>query len=152
MSPPSGKQIIDEACAEFGYSRAALLRPSQRGGQGARDRRALARDATMYRLRERGLSYPRIANLMGLKDHTSAIAAVRRHAEENGLDVPPNMNCLPWSKEELRRLSEHLDAPRPLLAEAFPNRGLHAALCQRSVLKKALGLTLPYGQVAEASA
>jgi len=152
VSLPSGNQIINEACAEFGYSRAALLQPVRAGGRGERNPRALARDATMYRLRERGLSYPRIAHLMGLTDHTSARSAVQRHAESHGLDIPPNKDFSLWSEDEIALLERNLLAPHDAVLSAFPQRGRHAVLVQRARFKKARGLTRPYARMAEASA
>lgn len=78
---PTGTEIVKAACREFGFTREQMLAPVCAGGRGGPNHRRDARDATMARLKARGLSYTRIARLMGLKDHTSAMAAVRRHAK-----------------------------------------------------------------------
>lgn len=59
--------------------------------RGSRRTRKLvdARFEVAYRLRaERRASYPQIGNYLGHRDHTSALNAVLRHAERNGLPDP----------------------------------------------------------------
>lgn len=81
-APPTlGADTIRAACEEFGIPRQMMLARAHHGGRGGVNPHRDARDATMYRLRQRGLTYTRIAQMMGLDDHTSARTAVRRHAK-----------------------------------------------------------------------
>lgn len=50
---------------------------------------ALARHEAMYRLRQLGMSYPRIGTILGGRDHSTVIHGVRTHAQRNGLEAPP---------------------------------------------------------------
>lgn len=51
---------------------------------------SIPRHELMYRLRvDLEKSYPQIAKLLGDRDHTTVIYGARRHAERNGLPMPP---------------------------------------------------------------
>lgn len=47
----------------------------------------LARQEAMYLLREHGLSYPLIAKLTGVTDHTTALHGANAHAKRYGLEL-----------------------------------------------------------------
>lgn len=73
------RQIAEEVGAIHGF-RAEELIP---GGHGTWAR-AYARHEIMWRLRQRGCSYPAIARAMGMKEHTAVMHGVKRHAERMG--------------------------------------------------------------------
>lgn len=49
---------------------------------------SLARHEAMYRLRRLGLSYPRIGQILGGRDHSTVIHGIRQHCLRNGLEAP----------------------------------------------------------------
>lgn len=58
----------------------------------SKSRKALpvrARDHAAYRLRaELGLSYPKIGQLLGGRNHSTIMTAIKRHCVRKGLEVP----------------------------------------------------------------
>ena len=70
-------QIVLEVASKHGFMDHELRRSGKSGSL-----LAAVRAEAIYRLRtELHLSYPRIATCMGLKDHTSAIAAINRYLD-----------------------------------------------------------------------
>lgn len=76
-SPFEYKFIIDEVCAEHGFSYGEIL-----GGQ--RNKKLVAaRHKAFYRLsKETALSLPGIGRVMGGKDHTTVLHGIRQHARK----------------------------------------------------------------------
>lgn len=122
--------IIDEMCRSHGMTREQLRQPAVRGGRGTPTHIRVVRDATMYRLRCEGLSFPRIAALMGLKDHTSVMAAVERHCRMHDLDLPENRNSVHWSAEEDALILANPTSPSTIL-QHLPHRTLYGVIGRR---------------------
>lgn len=81
--PMSPRAIIHEVAFDYGLEVTDITGP----------RRTLpittARFEAMYRLRvEKRFSMPRIGRLLGGRDHSSVLNGIRRHCEDNGLDMP----------------------------------------------------------------
>lgn len=75
---PEAELVLNFVCEQHGIARELLLS----GGKNKARALAWARAEAAYRLRHLipEPSYPVVAKLLGLKDHTSALLAVRRYA------------------------------------------------------------------------
>lgn len=126
--------IIDQYCQAQGIDRNELT-TKRAPCRGRIEPMRMYRDEVMYLLRLEGLSYPRIAVLMGLKDHTSGMAAVRRHCALKGLYIPENRNSVHWSDEEDQIVWDNINTPCPDFAHLLPRRSLAAVTCRRAILR-----------------
>ncbi len=73
---PTTRAVIDDVCLKHAIDRRDLLGPRRFRPFVA------ARNEAAYRLRqETSLSLPQIGRLLGSRDHTTIVHAVRRHAE-----------------------------------------------------------------------
>lgn len=80
---PRAKSIIKQVALRHGHTVNDLL------GRYRNVNIVLARDEACYRIRtETTLSYTAIAAVMGNRNHSTIMSAVRRHAELNNLPMP----------------------------------------------------------------
>lgn len=82
--------VLREACIRASCGRDDLL------GWHKGKRITLARDAVFVWLRDRGLSYPMAADLLGARSHSSALLAVRRH-QKRAAGLPTDSRK--WAEE-----------------------------------------------------
>lgn len=152
-APLSPAQAVRRACAQaFGIDEAGLM------GRSRQRRYSIARQATCYVLRQRfaHLSYPAIARLIGGRDHSTIIHAVRQTEARIERDAalaakiraliamrpdgqPQDAHVRQWAARRVRAVPASAVVRGPLdedseLAEFVDPARIYCAQCDRAVL------------------